>query len=90
MSFEDQLNSLVYFHLEEHCSGRHLLQPEGRTFCPQYIAPESGIENTIFFEDIGSLGFQQVVEMFGKLYVSVAKHLPKGNAELGDLVLIDA
>ncbi len=26
MSFEGQLNILVYFHLEEHRSGRHILQ----------------------------------------------------------------
>ncbi len=26
MDFEDQLNALIYFHLEEHTSGRHLLQ----------------------------------------------------------------
>lgn len=27
--------------------------------------------------------------MFGKLYAKATKHLPKGHAELGDLVLID-
>ena len=26
MTFEDQLNALIFFHLEEHQSGRHLLQ----------------------------------------------------------------
>ena len=26
MTFEQQLNSLIFFHLEEHTSGRHLLQ----------------------------------------------------------------
>jgi len=26
MTFEDQLNSLIFFHLEEHTSARHLLQ----------------------------------------------------------------
>jgi hypothetical protein len=30
-----------------------------------------------------------MMEMFGKLYLQAAKHLPKGYAELGDLVLID-
>jgi hypothetical protein len=30
-----------------------------------------------------------MMEMFGKLYLKAAKHLPKGYAELGDLVLID-
>lgn len=26
MDFEDQLHALIYFHLQEHTSGRHLLQ----------------------------------------------------------------
>ena len=90
MSFEDQLNILVYFHLEEHRSGRHLLQVlKEEYFARQYIAPEDGIEKSSFFEDIGSRGLEQMMEMFGKLYVKAAKHLPKGYAELGDLVLID-
>ena len=90
MSFEDQLNILVYFHLEEHHSGRHLLQVlKEERFARQYIAPEDGIEKSSFFEDIGSRGLEQMMEMFGKLYATAAKHLPKGYAELGDLVLID-
>jgi len=90
MSFEDQLNILVYFHLEEHHSGRHLLQVlKEEHFARQYIAPEGGIEKSSFFEDIGSRGLEQMMEMFGKLYATAAKHLPKGYSELGDLVLID-
>lgn len=90
MSFEDQLNILVYFHLEEHRSGRHLLQVlKDEHFARQYIAPVDGIEKSSFFEDIGSRGLEQMMEVFGKLYGKAAKHLPKGYAELGDLVLID-
>src|SRR3990172_8962614 len=90
MSFEDQLNILVYFHLEEHRSGRHLLQVlKEEHFARQHIAPVGGIEKSSFFEDISSRGLPQMVEMFGKLYGQAAKHLPKGHAELGDLVLID-
>jgi hypothetical protein len=90
MSFEDQLNILVYFHLEEHRSGRHLLQVlKEEHFARQHIAPVGGIEKSSFFEDISSRGLEQMMEMFGKLYVQAAKHLPKGQAELGDLVLID-
>ncbi|MFH2075304.1 MAG: IS4 family transposase [Pseudomonadota bacterium] len=90
MSFEDQLNILVYFHLEEHRSGRHLLQVlKEDHFARQYIAPADGIEKSSFFEDIGSRGLEQMMEMFGKLYAKAAKHLPKGHGELGDLVLID-
>ncbi|MBW2596871.1 MAG: IS4 family transposase [Deltaproteobacteria bacterium] len=90
MSFEDQLNILVYFHLEEHHSGRHLLQVlKEEHFARRYIAPKDGIEKSSFFEDIGSRGLEQMVEMFGKLYLKATRHLPRGYAELGDLVLID-
>ena len=90
MSFEDQLNILVYFHLEEHSSGRHLLQVlKEDNFARQYIAPEGGIEKSSFFEDISSRGLKQMLEVFEKLYDKTAKHLPKGHAELGDLTLID-
>lgn len=90
MTFEDQINILVYFHLEEHHSGRHLLQVlKENHFARQYIAPEKGISRSSFFEDISSRGLEQMVELFGKLYMKAARQLPKGYAELGDLIIID-
>jgi len=90
MTFEDQINILVYFHLEGHHSGRHLLQVlKENDFARQYVAPENGIEKSSFFEDISSRGLEQMVELFGKLYLKAAKQLPKGYAELGDLTIID-
>ena len=90
MTFEDQINILVYFHLEEHHSGRHLLQVLNENdFARQYIAPEKGIQKSSFFEDISSRGLEQMVELFEKLYVKAAKQLPKGHSELGDLTIID-
>jgi hypothetical protein len=90
MTFEDQINILVYFHLEEHHSGRHLLQVlKENHFARQYIAPEKGISKSSFFEDISSRGLEQMLELFEKLYVKAAKQLPKGHAELGCLTIID-
>ena len=90
MTFEDQINILVYFHLEEHHSGRHLLQILNEDhFARQYIAPEKGIQKSSFFEDISSRGLEQMLELFKKLYMKAAKLLPKGHAELGDLTIID-
>jgi hypothetical protein len=90
MTFKDQINILVYFHLEEHHSGRHLLQVLNENhFARQYIAPEEGIQKSSFFEDISSRGLEQMVELFGKLHMQAAKQLPKGHAELGDLTIID-
>lgn len=90
MTFEDQINILVYFHLEEHHSGCHLLQVlKENHFARQYVAPDKGIQKSSFFEDISSRGLEQMMELFGKLYMKAAKQLPKGHAELGDLTIID-
>jgi len=90
MTFEDQINILVYFHLEEHHSGRHLLQVlKENHFARQYIAPEKGISKSSFFEDISSRGLEQMLELFEKLYAKAARQLPKGHADLGDLTIID-
>jgi len=90
MTFEDQINILVYFHLEEHHSGRHLLQVlKENDFARQYVAPEKGIQKSSFFEDISSRGLEQMLELFEKLYTRAAKQLPKGHAELGDMISID-
>lgn len=57
MEFEDQLNALIYFHLEEHTSGRHLLQVlEEDDFARLEVAPEAGIKKSSFFEAINSRG----------------------------------
>jgi len=90
MTFADQINILVYFHLEEQRSGLHLLQVlKENHFARQYVAPEKGIQKSSFFEDISSRGLEQMVELFGKLYMKAAKQLPRGHAELGDLTIID-
>jgi hypothetical protein len=44
MNFEDQLNALIFFHLEEHTSGRHLVQTlQEDDFARNNIAPADGI-----------------------------------------------
>lgn len=47
MNFEHQRKSLVFFHLEEHTSGRHLLQVlEEDGFARNVIAPPGGIKKS--------------------------------------------
>ncbi len=42
MDFEDQLNALIFFHLEEHTSARHLIQVlQEDDFARNNIAPSS-------------------------------------------------
>jgi hypothetical protein len=49
MNFEQQLRALVYFHLEEHTSGRHLIQAlEEDDFARNHIAPPDGIHLKVY------------------------------------------
>ena len=60
--FDDQLKALVFFHLEEHISGQHLLQVvEEDAFAHDHIAPEEGIKQSSFAEAINSRGLKQFV-----------------------------
>ena len=44
MDFEDQLHALIYFHLQEHTSGRHLLQSlEEDDFAREHIAQRKAL-----------------------------------------------
>jgi len=53
MTFKDQLKALIFFHLEEHVSGRHLIQVlKEENFAHKNIAPEDGIEKSSFFNAI--------------------------------------
>jgi len=90
MTFEQQLNSLIFFHLEEHTSGRHLLQVlEEDDFAREVIAPPEGIQKSSYFEAINSRGLEQLVYVFQRLQEQAAQTLPKEHAALGDLVAID-
>lgn len=90
MEFENELKSLVFFHLEEHQSGRHLLQVlEQDDFAREYIAPEAGIKKSSFFEAINTRGLEQLSHVFKELYLQASGTLPKEYEQLGDLVAVD-
>ena len=90
MTFEDQLNALLYFHLQEHKSARHLIQDlEENEFAKQNIAPQGGISRSSFSEIINSRGLEQLQFVFEQLYKKAAGVLPGEYTELGELVSID-
>ena len=90
MNFEHQLKALIFYHLEEHTSGRHLLQVlEEDEFAREVIAPPDGIKKSSFFEAINSRGLEQLTYVFQELQAKAAKILPRDHAELGNLVAID-
>lgn len=90
MTFEDQLNSLIYYYLEEHSSAQHLLQVlKEDDFARDNMAPKEGIEKSSFSEAINTRGLQQLLEIFEALVDEARTVLPKEYNDLGDLTLID-
>lgn len=90
MNFFEQLKALVYFHLQEHDSARHLLQDmEENDFARQNIAPKDGISKSSFSEIINGRGLEQLQFIFENLYKQAANMLPKKFQELGELISID-
>ncbi len=65
MTFEDQLNALIFFHLEEHVSARHLVQTlKEDDFARKNIAPKGGISTSSFSEAINERGLEQFMAVF--------------------------
>lgn len=90
MTFEDQLNALIFFHLEEHTSARHLIQIlQDDDFARTNIAPEGGISRSSFSEAINERGLEQFIAVFEQLQKQASSLLPKKHVQLGNLVSID-
>jgi hypothetical protein len=88
--FNDQLKSLVFFHLEEFSSGRYLIQVlKEDNFARNEIAPAEGIEKSSFFEALNDRGLLQLMEVFHALQGRATKLLPSKHENLGELVAID-
>ncbi len=90
MSFEEQLKALIFYHLEEHVSGRHLIQVlKEDDFARENIAPKDGIEKSSFFEAINSRGLEQLQFVYKNLCSEASGILPNRYPGLGELVAID-
>ncbi len=90
ITFDDQINALIYFHLQEFNSGRHLLQVlEKDNFAREVIAPKNGIKKSSFFEAINSRGLEQLTCVFNELQIQASQVLPSKHTDFGDLVAID-
>jgi hypothetical protein len=81
---------LVFYHLEEHVSARHMLQViDQDEFARENIAPKDGIKKSSFSEAINSRGLEQFQILFEKLSSKAAGILPNRCPELGELVALD-
>ncbi len=77
MTFEDQINALIYFHLQEHKSARHLVQDlKENIFAKEHIAPEGGISRSSFCEAVNHRGLEQLQFVFEDLYKQAVGCLP--------------
>ena len=68
MTFEQQLKSLILFHLEEYDSARHLLQVlKQDDFARSFIAPPEGIGRSGYGEALNTRGLEQLIFVYEKL-----------------------
>lgn len=90
MSFEDQLKALIFYHLQEHTSGRHLVQVlQEDDFAREQIAPEEGIKKSSFFEAVNNRGLDQLQSVYKDLCQEASEVLPRRHAIFGELIAID-
>jgi len=90
MNFEQQLKSLILFHLEEYDSARHLLQVMEQDDCARsFIALPEGISRSSYGEALNTRGLEQLLFVYEKLQAEAAVTLPKAHPHLGELVAID-
>jgi len=90
MDFEIQLNSLIFFHLQNHDSARHLIQElNDDEFAKEFIAPDGGISRSSFCEAINTRGLEQLQFVFQALCKQAQGSIKKEYSDLGELISID-
>ena len=90
LTFEHQLNSLIFFHLQNHDSARHLIQELNEDeFAKEFIAPDGGISRSSFCEAINTRGLEQLQFVFQALSEKAHGILDNEYSALGELISID-
>jgi len=90
MTFENELNALIWFHLQEHDSARHLVSDlNGNDFAKEFIAPDGGISRSSFSEAVNNRGLEQLQYVLQELSKQARAALPVDFQHFGDIVAID-
>jgi hypothetical protein len=90
MTFENQLDALIWFHLQEHDSARHLIfDLNANKFAKEFIAPDGSISRSSFSEAINNRGLEQLQHVFRELSKQARALLPADFQHFGDIVAID-
>ena len=88
--FENQPDSLIYYHLFENESGRDLIQRLAEDdFAKEHIAPEGGISRSSFSEAVNNRGTEQLQYVFQELCLLSRGVIPRQYTGLGEIRLID-
>ena len=88
--FEQELTSLILFHLEEHRSGQELLQfLDDDDVARKIVGAPDGIKQSTFYEAINTRGLDQMVHVFTELHRLACDTLPVMHERLGTIVAID-
>ena len=90
LTFDEQLDVLIYYHLQGFESGRHLIQSLAEdSFAKELVAPEKGLKKSTFFEAINSRGLDQLFHIYNNLYAQAREVIPNQHPSLGDIIGID-
>jgi hypothetical protein len=89
-TFDLQVKTLIYYHVEEHSSAQALLESlEEDSFVRHTLVPAEGLGQSTFYEANATRGVSQLLEVMDRLSKKVSKRLGIAHPELGDLVAID-
>ena len=89
-TYDYQIKSLIYYHLEEHTSAKALLESMERDpFVRDELIPEEGLGKSTFYEVNNTRGVTQTIEVFDRLAKKVSRKLRTDHTELGDLIAVD-
>lgn len=90
-TFDLQVKSLIYYHVEDCTSAQALLQAMREdAFVRHTMVPEGGLGESTFYEANATRGVPQMLEVLERLSRKVSKRLGIAHPELGDLVAIDS
>ncbi len=93
MTFENQLDALLYLHLDGFESGRDLLQAlDESDFARREIAPTDGIKKSSFFEVLNTRSLEQLAHVFNGVLARARDILPRQHPGLrvaGDRRVLD-
>lgn len=89
LDIKTMLKTLVYYHLDNFDSGRHLIQAVNERVFGKAAISVSGIRKSTFFDAINSRGLEQLIYIYEKLISKAFKRLPSEFRKLGILKAID-